>query len=90
MMNIVKVRNYINGSFEDPQDEKWINKRNPHNGKIICEIACSSKKDVDKAVNAAGEAFVEWSEKTPIERGNVISEIVILMKEKSDILAKYS
>lgn len=88
MMSTVKVKNYINGSFEDPHGNKWINKRNPHNGKIICEVACSSKKDVDKAVNVADEAFGQWSEKTPIERGNIISEIARLMKEKSEILAK--
>lgn len=87
-MNIVKVKNYINGSFENPHGDKWISKYNPHNGKIICEIACSCKQDVDKAVNAAGDAFEAWSEKTPIERGNIIFEIVRLMKEKSEILAK--
>ncbi len=87
-MNIVKVKNYINGSFENPHGDKWISKYNPHNGKIICEIACSSEKDVDKAVNAAGDAFEAWSEKTPIERGNIIFEIARLMKEKSEILAK--
>ena len=42
MMSTVKVKNYINGSFEDPHGNKWINKRNPHNGKIICEVDCSS------------------------------------------------
>lgn len=86
-MSITNVKNWINGSEVESLQNETLDKFNPHSGKLMCKIVCSSQEDVEKAVSASKEAFPSWSEKTPIERGEILFNMVNNMTKESNDLA---
>jgi alpha-ketoglutaric semialdehyde dehydrogenase len=82
-----QIPNWINGQEVLPEGETWLEKLNPHNGKILSRFADSSKNDVSHAVDAACYSVSEWANTTPVKRGQILTEIVALMKQRSDELA---
>ena len=87
-MNKKKVKNWINGSEIAGVNNNWMDKFNPHDGQKMLELVLSSKEDIDKAVSAAKNSFSSWSEKTPVSRGDYLFNMVKIMKEDSNELAK--
>lgn len=67
MMDIRKIKNYINGKWVDPSEDNYLDIENPSNAKIIAKIPLSTKVDSDRAVEAAKAAFVGWSN-TPVTK----------------------
>lgn len=86
-MSVLKVKNWINGSEIAGYKNEWIDKYNPHTGEKICKLVSSSKEDIDIAVSAAKDAYPSWSETTPIERGNILFDLVNIMVKESEHLA---
>ncbi len=60
-----RVQNYINGEWVVPTTEKYTPVVNPASQEILAECPDSNRNDVDAAVKAASDAFVEWR-RTPI------------------------
>lgn len=85
--NITYVPNWINGKECQPRINKWLEKYNPHNHELLCYLADSSEEDVQHAIDVSSGAFEVWSELTPVRRGQILSDIVQLMKKRSDELA---
>ncbi|QTD37257.1 aldehyde dehydrogenase [Polaribacter batillariae] len=83
----MKIKNYINGKFEDPIHGAYINNYIPSKGEIYGQIPNSSKEDVEKAVQAAEKAFPIWSNTTLEERSKIVLKIADLILEKLDFLA---
>ena len=52
-----KYKNFIDGKWLDNESKETIKVENPATAKIIGEIACAKKTEVDLAVNAAKESF---------------------------------
>lgn len=70
-MNIKELNSeklYINGQFVDPSSGKSIDVENPATEEIIAKIPSASKEDIDKACNAAYEAFKTYSNTSLDER----------------------
>ena len=59
---IDKRKFYINGKWINPQNKNDFNVINPSNEDAYAVISLGSKNDVDLAVKAAKDAFVEWSQ----------------------------
>lgn len=85
--NIPRVPNWVNGCESLPENDAWLDKFNPHNNELLCRVADSSAADVQGAIAAAGEAFLTWSEFTPVRRGQILAEIVAGMKRRAGELA---
>jgi alpha-ketoglutaric semialdehyde dehydrogenase len=85
---ILRIPNWINGKEVKPASGAWIEKFNPHSGELLSYLADSSRIDVKSAIESAGASFLEWSEFTPIMRGQILGKIVSLMKANSEELAK--
>lgn len=83
----LRIPNWINGKESEPENSSWLDKFNPHNSELISRLADSSATDMHRAVSAAGRAFSVWSELTPVRRGQILSDIVVLMKCRSSELA---
>ncbi len=83
----MKIKNYINGEFLEPISGSWIDNYNPATGKIYGEIPNSSEKDVERAYQAAANAFQKWSSTTLDERNRILTKISNLILEKLDFLA---
>jgi malonate-semialdehyde dehydrogenase (acetylating)/methylmalonate-semialdehyde dehydrogenase len=60
-----KLKNYINGAWEESTSEGTTPVVNPANCDVLAECPDSSRMEVDKAVRAARNAFAEWRS-TPI------------------------
>ena len=88
MKDLIKVLNWINGIECSSEEDMWIDKYNPDNGKLIIKVTNSSEIDVNNAVKAAENSFKEWSEFTPVKRGQILSKIVDLMKISASELSE--
>ena len=82
-----RIPNWVGGEESRPQSDAWLDKFNPHNGELLCQVADSSAADTRRAIAAAGQAFPAWSELTPVKRGQILADIVAAMKRRGDELA---
>ena len=83
----MKIQNYINGQFVNPIENNWMENYNPSIGEVYGKIPNSTKQDVEKAYEAAVQAFPKWSNTTLEERSEILSKIADLILEKLDFLA---
>jgi len=70
-----KIQNYINGTFVDPKDKKYFDNIEPAKGEVYAQIPDSQASDIEKAVQAAKEAFPVWSKMSIEERGDWMMKI---------------
>lgn len=80
---VSKYANWINGGLKNPSTNRWLEKINPATGQPVAQFADSNVLDVDNAVNVAAAAFGSWAATTPVRRGQLLAEIVSLMKARS-------
>lgn len=81
------INNWINGLEVPPSDNSYLAKYNPHDGALISNFANSSKEDVNFSVEVAYNKFELWKSFTPIKRGEILLEIVNLMKANQQKLS---
>ncbi len=74
------IKNYINGQYLPPSDDKWIDNFNPSNGEVYGQIPNSSIDDVENAYIAAKSAFPIWSQTTLEERSRILIRISELLE----------
>ncbi|CAL2093641.1 2-hydroxymuconic semialdehyde dehydrogenase [Tenacibaculum sp. 190524A05c] len=84
----MNIKNYINGEFVNPIKNQWIDNYNPSIGEVYGQIPNSTEEDIEKAYQAANEAFTSWSKTTLDERSRILSKIAQLIKEKLEVLAE--
>ena len=82
------VQNYVGGQWVQSLGTQSVDVINPANKKIIAKCPLGTSKDVDKAVNAAKEAFKTWRQVPVIERVQVLFRLKALLEEYIDELAK--
>src|SRR5699024_4220538 len=59
----------------------------PVTGKVFCEVARSTKEDIELALDAAHKAKKAWGETSPTERANILLKIADRMEENLERLA---
>ena len=82
------IPNWINGVETPALSGRSFQKLNPHNGERLCEVARSEKSEVEAAVAAAKVAHLTWSDAPPVRRGEILHEVVLRMKARTDEIAK--
>lgn len=87
-IEIPRIYNWIGGEEIPPDNDLWLEKRNPHNGQLLSYFANSTGIDTKRAVSHAEKAFPAWSHLTPVKRGQILSSIVSEMKKCSEELAE--
>ena len=85
---MLKIYNWINGREIVSKKLNWLDKYNPHTGKKMSEFVNSDYSNVCKAVSAAENAFDIWKDITPVNRGQILLEIVLNLKKNSSSLAR--
>ncbi|XP_061772687.1 mitochondrial 10-formyltetrahydrofolate dehydrogenase-like [Nerophis ophidion] len=80
---------FIDGCFVDAENGKTYDTINPTNGSVICKVSYASVGDVDRAVAAAKQAFVDgpWGKMNPRDRGNLLYKLADLMEQHQEELA---
>ena len=64
--------NYINGEWKDSINQKTFQNINPANiDDIVGMFQASGEQDVQEAIEAAKEAFPNWSKTSPSKRAAI-------------------
>jgi len=83
-----KIKNFINGTFQNPLSKQWIDNYNPSSGEVYGQIPNSSKDDVELAYQSAKSAFPIWSQTSTEERSRILIKISELLEENLDRFAE--
>ncbi|MFW3546790.1 aldehyde dehydrogenase family protein [Staphylococcus caprae] len=78
---------FINNEFQASGSGETITVTNPANGEDLAKVAKAGKDDVDKAVQAAHDAFESWSKISKEERADYLLEISNKIHENTERLA---
>jgi len=83
-----KIKNYINGTFQNPKSGDWIDNYDPSCGGVYGQIPNSSAADVEEAVQAAAKAFSEWSTTSVEKRSHILLKIAEGIEKNLQMLAE--
>jgi 1-pyrroline dehydrogenase len=76
-------KNMVGGEWVDAVEGGVQEVINPATGETIAEVPKGTQADVDRAVAAAKEAFVEWRETTPGERAGMLLALADALEENA-------
>ena len=82
------IENYINGQLVKPESNDYLDNYNPAIGEVYSLIPDSDERDVEKAVNAAKDAFPLWSRMSAEERHDILMRVSALIERDLDSLAE--
>lgn len=83
-----QIGNWINGEERPAISGEVFEKVNPANGKVLCRGARSTSDDVAIAVAAAKKAQPAWAEIPAVNRGEILLDIAMALKERRDEMAR--
>ena len=78
---------FINGEWENAEDKAILEAYNPANSEYLANFPDASESDVNKAVDAAREAFKAWRKTTVSERATILNKIADIIDENTELLA---
>ncbi len=81
-----ELLNVVGGSLVPATDGRTTDLVNPTTGEVFATAPLSSDADVDRAYNAARDAFDGWRDSTPAERQKAMLGIADLLEEHADEL----
>lgn len=79
--------NYINGEWQGKELEQF-SVYNPATGELVSNVPRGGKKEALQAVEAASNAFEDWSDRTVYERVKYLRKFYHLMLDHEDELAE--
>src|SRR5256714_7995006 len=81
-------KNLIGGQWVDSIDGGTMEVLNPATSETIAVVPRATAADVDRAVQAAKQALVEWLETTPGERAELLLKLADAIDEHAEELAE--
>src|ERR1035441_5252451 len=75
---------YINGNWERPASRTGGTVSNPATGALLAEVPYADESDIDRAVRAAHEAFLQWREVPVVDRVQVLYRYKALLDKRSE------
>ena len=79
-----KLQFYINGSWVDSESSEKIEVINPANEELIGHVSAGTKGDIEKAVNAASQAFLTFQHTSKEERIELLNNIISEYENRYD------
>src|SRR5213082_1206750 len=83
-----KIQNFIDGQFVEPLGGRYLDNVEPATGKAYSQVADSDARDVDLAVAAAENAFIEWSRTSGADRSRILLRIADFIERDLEKLAR--
>ncbi len=80
--------NFIGGKWCAARSGATDKVVNPATGEVMGAVASSDTEDVDAAVQAAAEAFGEWSDRTPRQRSEILHQVADVVAENVEELSR--
>jgi alpha-ketoglutaric semialdehyde dehydrogenase len=81
-------KNYIGGRWVESETGRTFDSLDPATGEVIGTVPKSSAVDVDRAVQAAAEAFPKWRLVPAPRRGEILFRLGQLLIEKKEDLSR--
>ncbi|MCG8493240.1 MAG: betaine-aldehyde dehydrogenase, partial [Sneathiellales bacterium] len=78
---------FINGKSQTSSSDQQFETFNPATGEVLATVEQASERDVDGAIQAAQNAFENWSSWPGIERGRVLLRAANIMRDRRDELS---
>ncbi len=85
---MTRLQNFIGGEWVDIESHQEEVVYNPATGEELARVPLSTKEDLDRAVNAAKEAFASWKEVAVPKRARILFKYQQLLVEHWDELAE--
>ncbi|PZF71051.1 aldehyde dehydrogenase family protein [Taibaiella soli] len=82
-----KYDHYIGGRWEKPANGDYFDNLSPITGKVFTKAARGNAADIEKAVDAASEAFKTWSKTSAAHRSNLLLKIAQIIEDNLHYLA---
>lgn len=73
----------INGEWANASSGETYEVKNPANGQTVDSVPKGSKRDVEKAIESAQNAFAGWADTSPDDRAALLRKGIDLVKEQS-------
>jgi betaine-aldehyde dehydrogenase len=81
---VKKLQNFINGKSVDSASGEVTTLINPATAQPFATAPKSNAADVDKAMKAASNAFMDWRDSTPSERQRALLKIADAIESRAD------
>lgn len=78
---------YVDGEWVPATDGSTLETIDPATEEPIVAVAAAQADDIDAAVTAARDAFPDWRDTDPDERGRIVYEVGRLIRDHADDLA---
>jgi aldehyde dehydrogenase len=82
-----RYENFINGEWTAPIKGEYFDNVTPVTGKPFCQVARSTKEDIELALDAAHAAKDSWGKTSVTERANILNKIADRIEENLEMLA---
>ena len=79
--------NYIGGQWVPPANGEYFDVVTPISGKVYTKAARSTAADIEKALDAAHAAAIEWGKTSATERSNILLQIAERIDANRELLA---
>lgn len=80
-------RMFIDGEWVESHSGATLTTYDPGSGQAVLDVPHGTDEDVDRAVQAAREAFRTWRRTTPLERAGVLWRIADILEKNREELA---
>jgi len=87
-MPVEKVLNYINGKWQVSESDQVLDIFNPASGDVFSRVVLSTPAEVDRAVNAANNAFINWRNVPATERIQYLFNLKNLLEKNFEDIAE--
>tara|TARA_B100000427_G_scaffold89862_1_gene74160 strand:- start:3809 stop:5248 length:1440 start_codon:yes stop_codon:yes gene_type:complete len=84
-----KFGQFIDGKWQPSQNNETYDVINPATEEVIGKASKAGEEDVNKALKSAQKGLEVWRSTPPWQRSKIIRKIADLMREKTDVLAKW-
>jgi acyl-CoA reductase-like NAD-dependent aldehyde dehydrogenase len=75
---------YINGKWVDAASSMLFDDYNPYTGEVYARVAGANKEDANRAIQAAAEAFPDWSEVPPSDKRMLFLKAADILERRSE------
>ncbi len=79
--------NWIGGEYVAPVKGQYFINPTPVTGQPLCEVARSTREDVERAIDAAHAAALSWNTTSPAYRANILNRIADRLEEHLEEIA---
>lgn len=85
---VKRLKHYIGGQWVESTTSTYLPVVNPATCEVLAEVPEGTREDVDRAVRAAQEGFIEWRSTPILSRAQYMYRLKNLLEERFEELAR--